>query len=213
MITKNLFEATRHFELNLRDFDKRTTQQQMYANFVKDMTSVYDNYIQKQRYTARAGYHSANAAVTEQIQQLSTSTTEQLQAMSKDTTEAITNLANAALSDRSKLNSMAKILEQQQKLLQYMQQHMLPKTAPPAPNNQQQTTLNQQQATQQPNNRRKREPKFIFYCHTHGYTSNPTHTSKKCRNPGENHNYEATPTNTMGGNMNNKDKYDLHKSK
>ena len=204
MITKNLFEATGHFELDLRDFDKRTTQQQTYANFMKDMTSAYDNYVQKQRYAARAGYHSANAAVTEQIQQLTMSTTEQLQAMSKDTTEAITNLANAALSDRGKLNSMAKILEQQQQLLQYMQQHMLPKTAPPAPNN-------QQQITQQPNNRRKREPKFIFYCHTHGYTSNPTHNSKKCRNPAANHNYDATPTNTMGGNLNNKDKYDIHK--
>ena len=85
-----------------------------------------------------------------------------------------------------------------------MQQHILSKTATPIP-------PTQQPAEKQNRNRRKREPKFLFYCHTHDYTSNPTHTSKKCRNPGDNHNYDATPTNTMGGNLNNKDKYDEHK--
>lgn len=35
----------------------------------------------------------------------------------------------------------------------------------------------------------QRTPKrFIYYCHSHGYSSNPKHTSDTCKNLGPNHN-------------------------
>ena len=39
------------------------------------------------------------------------------------------------------------------------------------------------------------------YCHTHGYLVGPKHTSANCRQPGPNHNKQATQQNPMGGNM------------
>ena len=37
------------------------------------------------------------------------------------------------------------------------------------------------------------------YCHTHGLSRTPTHTSANCRFPGENHKRNATFTNRLGG--------------
>ena len=39
------------------------------------------------------------------------------------------------------------------------------------------------------------------YCHTHGYLIGPKHTSETCRQPGPNHNKQATRQNPMGSNM------------
>ena len=39
------------------------------------------------------------------------------------------------------------------------------------------------------------------YCHTHGYLVGPKHNSETCRQPGPNHNQNATWQNPMGGNM------------
>ena len=37
------------------------------------------------------------------------------------------------------------------------------------------------------------------YCYTHGYQIGNNHTSATCKNPGPNHNVNATAANTMGG--------------
>ena len=42
------------------------------------------------------------------------------------------------------------------------------------------------------------------YCHTHGYLVGLKHTSATCRQPGPNHNRNATCPNPMGGNMDGK---------
>ena len=42
------------------------------------------------------------------------------------------------------------------------------------------------------------------YCHTHGYLVDPKHNSETCRQPGRNHNRNATRQNPMGGNMEDK---------
>ena len=39
------------------------------------------------------------------------------------------------------------------------------------------------------------------YCHTHGYLVGPKHNLETCRQPGPNHNRNATRQNPMGGNM------------
>ena len=39
------------------------------------------------------------------------------------------------------------------------------------------------------------------YCHTHGFLVGPKHNSETCRQPGPNHNRNATRQNPMGGNM------------
>jgi hypothetical protein len=38
-----------------------------------------------------------------------------------------------------------------------------------------------------------------YYCHSHGYTKNPKHTSDTCTNRKANHQVEATGDNLMGG--------------
>jgi len=50
----------------------------------------------------------------------------------------------------------------------------------------------------------RKPPTFKGYCHTHGTTcvhkEAKIHNSSNCRNPGPNHNTNATETNKMGGN-------------
>ena len=60
--------------------------------------------------------------------------------------------------------------------------------APPAPAN-----------GRAPTNGRAPDTRPTNYCHTHGVTTNPHHTSATCRNPGPNHNAAATNENRMNG--------------
>ena len=138
------------FDLDIRDYNRRPIAEQTYANFKSDMNKAYNDYVQKQRIMTKAGgYHSANMIrMNEQIEGLKEQTMSHVTAMTETTTDAITNLANAAQTDWTKLDTLAKMLESQQQMMQQMQNVLLNKV------------LNNPQPWQ-PNNRQGQTKKWI----------------------------------------------------
>ena len=185
------------FELNIRDFNCKPQVDQTYDNFKKVMNKAYNEYVQKQKMMTKAGgYHSANMiCMNEQIEGLKEQTMSHVTAMTETTTDAITNLANATQSDQTKLDSLARMLKNQQQMMQQLQGVLMA------------NVLNNRQQPQQPFNRPTRTKKWTYYCHTHGYSCNPNHTSQTCTNPKDSHKQEATAENTMGGNLRHQKKY------
>lgn len=65
-----------HFKVDLLDFEKRKLAHQMYGKLKEEVTKAYDSYVQKQYYVAQTDYHSANVAITDELQKLPFTTTE-----------------------------------------------------------------------------------------------------------------------------------------
>ena len=191
---KRLFEQKGVFEIDLRDFERLPPNQQTYATFKAGMTTAYDKYQEKQKMaTAAGGYHSANATkLAEQLDNVTETTIQQINAIGETTNHAITELANAAQTDRTKIDTLTTLVQQQQLLLQKL--------------------LSQQPTTQTIQPGQRIPKRFIYYCHTHGFSSNPKHTSATCNNPGPNHDTTATAEDNKGGNQRLKEKYNKTKN-
>ena len=106
-----------------------------------------------------------------------------MEQIAANTNETISHMANAAQDDRQKMATLQQLLEQQQETIKLLQQTI---------------ATNSNGRTNNPNNRRQR--KFLYYCHSHGFLTNPNHTSMTCRRPKENHNRLATAEDRKGGN-------------
>jgi hypothetical protein len=130
---------------------------------------------------ATAGYHSANAAVTQNEDQ-----------MAKATIGALANLATATAADRgvvaalTQANSrLAKQLEENSSQLRELK-----------------ALLNQERRDNQ--GPRSFNPSESKYCWIHGYKVGKTHTSLTCNTPKPGHKAEATRAENIGGSQANR---------
>jgi putative hemolysin len=131
---------------------------------------------------ANAGYHSANAAMTQNEDQ-----------MAEATIGALENLATAAAADRG---VVAALTQANSRLVKQLEENA--------------SELREMKALLNQERRDRRGPRNATssastYCWTHGYKLGKTHTSLTCntRNPGQK--AEATPADNMGGSQANKE--------
>jgi hypothetical protein len=131
---------------------------------------------------ATAGYHSANAAVSQNEDQ-----------MDEATIVALANLATATaavrgvVADLTQANSrLAKQLEDNSNELRELK-----------------ALLNKERSEKRV--QRSFNPSTINYCWTHGYKVGSTHTSLTCKLPKPGHKNEATRVNNMGGSQANRE--------
>jgi hypothetical protein len=178
----NIF-ATGYFMSAYRRWNEKPAADKTWTHFKSHLAVAHCQHTQMQGETAaNAGFHSANAAMTQNEDQ-----------MAEATIGDVANLATATASDRgvvaalTQANScLVKQLEENASELQELK-----------------TFLNQE--------RRDRRVKRSFnaststYCWTHGYKVGKTHTSLTCntRNPG--HKAEATQADSMGCSQANKE--------
>jgi hypothetical protein len=175
--------ATGHFMSACRRWNEKPSAEKTWTHFKSHFAASHRQHKQMQgESAATAGYHSANAAMTQNEDQ-----------MAKATIGALANLATATSADRgvvadlNKANSrLAKQLEENSSELRELK-----------------ALLNQER-------RDKRGPRSFNpysrnHCFTHGYKVGKTHTSLTCntRNPG--HKAEATRADNMGGSQANKE--------
>jgi hypothetical protein len=131
---------------------------------------------------ATAGYHSANAAVTQNEDK-----------MAEATIGALANLATATAADRGVVAALTQANSRLAKQLEDNSSELRELKA----------LLNQER-------REKRCPRSFNpsasnYCWTHGYKVGKTHTSLTCNTPKPGHKTEATRANNMGGSQANKE--------
>jgi hypothetical protein len=133
-------------------------------------------------YAATAGYHSENAAVTQNEEQ-----------MAEATIGALANLATATASDRgveaalTQANSrLAKQLEDNSAELRELK-----------------VLLHKERRDKRV--QRTFSPSQSNYCWTHGYEVVSTHTSLTCKLPKPSHKSEATRENNVGGSQANRE--------
>jgi hypothetical protein len=131
---------------------------------------------------ATAGYHSANAAVTHNEDQ-----------MAESTIGALANLATATAADRgvvaalTQANSrLAKQLEDNSAKLRELR-----------------ALLHKERRDK--GGQRTFSPSQSNYCWTHGYKVGRTHTSLTCKLPKSGHKSEATRADNMGGSQANRE--------
>jgi hypothetical protein len=131
---------------------------------------------------AHAGYHSVNAAMTQNEDQ-----------MAETTIGALANLATATAADRG---VVAALTQANSRLVKQLEENA-------SELRELEALLNQERCD-------KRAPRSFNtsasnYCWTHGYKVGKTHTSLTCntRNPG--HKAEATRAKNMGGSQANKE--------
>jgi hypothetical protein len=133
-------------------------------------------------YAASSGYHSANAAVTQNEDQ-----------MAEATIGALANMATATTADRGVVaaltqenSRLAKQLEDNSSELKELKD-----------------LLNQERREKR--GTRSFNPSAINYCWTHGYKAEKTHTSRTCNTPKPSHKTEATRADNMGGSQANRE--------
>ena len=110
----------------------------------------------------------------------------------QETAEALANLATATASDRQALQNLTNTVKELSNQIKAKDKQIedLIKAMNCKP-----TSGNNTKST------RWEKKDCGSYCHTHGYLVGPKHNSETCRQPGPNHNQNATRQNPMGGNM------------
>jgi hypothetical protein len=175
--------ATGHFMSACRRWNEKPSAEKTWTHFKSHFVTAHRQHKQMQgESTATAGYHSANAAMTHNEDQ-----------MAEATIGALANLATATAADRgvvavlTQANSrLAKQLEENSSELrelkallhQYRRDKRFPRGFNPSP---------------------------INYCWTRGYKVGKTHTSLTCNTPKPGHKSEATRADNMGGSQANKE--------
>jgi hypothetical protein len=194
-IAYNLIFSTGMFPDACRDWRRRPTVEQTWANFKTDMALAHQELRDSQVTSTQAGYQSANAAYADAYD------------IHQETAQAIANLATATASDRSTvasltatnsslndelLQSNAKLTAASKEITALKIELAILKAAKPSatPGN------SHRPRTYTPNNN---------YCWTHGYKVNRSHTSSTCSQPQEGHKTAATRENNMGGSQRGKE--------
>jgi hypothetical protein len=131
---------------------------------------------------ATAGYHSSNAAMTHNEDQ-----------MAEATIGALSNLETATAADRG---VVAALTQENSRLAKSLEENF--------------SELRELKALLNQERRDKRGPRGFNpsssnYCCTHGYKVGKTHTSLTCNTPKPGHKAEATRAENMGGSQANKE--------
>jgi hypothetical protein len=175
--------ATGHFMSACRRWDEKHTIEKTWTQFKSHFAAAHREHKQMQgESAATAGYHSANASVTHNEDQ-----------MAEATIGALANLATATAADRgvvaalTQANSLlAKQLEDNSNELRELKDLL-------------------KKERSEKRGQRSFNPSPRNYCCTHGYKFGNTHTSLTCKLPKPGHKKEATRADNMGGSQANRE--------
>jgi hypothetical protein len=175
--------ATCHFMSACRRWKEKPTAEKTWAQFKSHFAAAHLQHKQMQgESAATAGYHSANAAVTQTEHQ-----------MAEATIGALSNLATATAADRGVVTALT---QANSRLTKQLEDNS--------------SELRELHALIDKERREKRgarpfNPSARNDCWTHGYKAGSTHTSLTCKLPKPGHKTEATRANNMGGSQANKE--------
>jgi hypothetical protein len=175
--------ATGHFMSACRRWNEKPTAEKTWTHFKSHFAAAHRQLKQMQgESAATAGYHSANAAVTHNEDQ-----------MAKATIGALENLATATAADRG---VVAALTQENSRLPKQLEDNS--------------SELRELKALLNQDRRGKRgtrsfNPSASNYCWTHGYKVGKTHTSRTCKTPKPGHKMEATRADNMGGSQANRE--------
>jgi hypothetical protein len=166
-----------------RRWNEKTAAEKTWTHFKSHFAAAHRQHKQmKWETVAHAGFHSANAAMTQTEDH-----------MAEDTIGALANLATATAADRGVVAALTQAISCLAKQLEETSSELRELKA----------LLHQERLD-------RRGPRNVnaaanTYCWTHGYKVGKTHTSLTCntRNPG--HKAEATRTDNIGGSQANKE--------
>jgi hypothetical protein len=175
--------ATGHFMSACRRWNEKPAAEKTWTHFKSHFPAAHRQHKQMQgESAANAGYHSANAAMTQNEDQIAESTI-----------GALENLATATAADRG---VVAALTQANSRLAKQLEENS--------------SELRELKALLHQERRDKRGPRSFNpsssnYCWTHGYKVGKTHTSRTCNTPKPGHKAEATRAENMGGNQANKE--------
>jgi hypothetical protein len=175
--------ATGNFMSACRRWNEKHTIEKTWTQFKSHFAAAHRQHQQMQgESAATAGYHSANAAVTHNEDQ-----------MAKATIGALTNLATATAAGRG---VVAALTQANSRLAKQLEDNS--------------TDLREIKALFKKELREKRgqrsfNPSPSNYCWTHGYRVGSTHRSLTCKLPKPGHKSEATRADNMGGSQANRE--------
>jgi hypothetical protein len=166
-----------------RRWNEKPTAEKTWTQFKSHFAAAHRQHKQMQgESAATAGYHSANAAVTQNEDK-----------MAEATIGALSNLATATTADRG---VMAALTQANSRLTKQQEEKS--------------SELRELKALLNQERREKRGPRSFNpsasnYCWTHGYTVGKAHTSHTCNTPKPGHKTEATQAENMGGSQANRE--------
>jgi hypothetical protein len=166
-----------------RLWNEKPSAEKTWTHFKFHFAAAHRQHKQMQGESATtAGYHSANAAVTYNEDQ-----------MAEATIGALANLATATAADRG---VVAALTQANSRLAKQLEDNS--------------TELRELEVLLNQERRDKRRPRSFNpsasnYCWTHGYTIGKTHTSLTCNTPKPGHKAEASRAENMGGSQANKE--------
>jgi hypothetical protein len=175
--------ATRNFMSACRHWNEKLTIEKTWTHFKSHFAAAHHQHKQMQGETAaHSGFHSANAAMTQNEDQ-----------MAEATIGALENLATATATDRSVVAALTQSNRRLVKQLEDTSSELRDLKA----------MFHQQRCD-------KRGPRGFSatssnYCWTHGYKFGKTHISLTCNTRNLGHKAEATRTDNMGGSQANKE--------
>jgi hypothetical protein len=162
--------ATGHFMSACRRWNTKPPAEKTWTQFKSHFAAAHRQHKQMQGETAvTAGYHSANAAVTHNEDQ-----------MAKSTIGSLANLATATAADRGVVAALTQASSRLAKHLEDNSSELRKLKA----------LLNKERREKW--GQRRFNPSASNYCWTHGYKVGSTHTSLTCKLPKPGHKVEAT---------------------
>jgi hypothetical protein len=175
--------ATGHFMSACRRWNEKPAAEKTWTHFKSHFATAHRQHKQIQGETAaNAGYHSANAAMTQNEYQTA-----------KATIGALANLATATAADRGAVAALTQAKSRLAKQLDENSSELRELKA----------LLNQERRDKW--GPRSFKPSSSNYCWTHGYKVGKTHTILTCNTPEPGHKAEATRAENMGGSQANKE--------
>jgi hypothetical protein len=175
--------ATGHFMSACRRWNEKPAADKTWTHFRSHFAAAHRQHKQMQGETAEnAGYHSANAAMTQSGDQ-----------MSQATIGALSNLATATAAD---IGVVAALTQVNSRLVKQLEENASELRELKA-------FLNQDRRDRQ--GPRSSTSSATTYCRTNGYKVGKTHTSLTCNTRNPVHKAEATRAENMGGSQANKE--------
>jgi hypothetical protein len=175
--------ATGHFVSGFRRWNEKPATEKTWTHFKSHFSAAHRQHKQMQgESAANDGYHSANAAMTQNEDQ-----------MAEATIVALANLATATAADRG---VVAALTQANSRLVKQLEENS--------------SELRELKALLNQERRDKRAPRIFNpsssnYFWTHCYKVGKTHTSLTCNTPKPGHKADATRTENMGGSQANKE--------
>jgi ABC-type transporter Mla subunit MlaD len=166
-----------------RRWNEKPPAEKTWTQFKSHFAAAHRQHKQMQgESAATAGYHSANAAMTHNEDQ-----------MSEATIEALANLATATAADRGVVEALTQANSRLAKQLEDNSSELRELKA----------LLNKERLEKR--GQRSFNPSASNYCWTRGYKVGSTHTSLTCKLPKPGHKTEATRADNMGGSQANRE--------